>query len=444
MSEQNSGTNANGAPQNVRRVVVRQKKGFGSHLLGFLKYTLATVVGIFAFFTLGFLLLLGLGLSMSSSKDEVITKDSILKLSFSTPIGEVGEDNPFADIDFDVPMTNFASTNSIIEIKKALKQAKDDSKIKGIYLDLSMVPSGWAMLEEVREAILNFKESGKFIYAYGEMYDEKAYLLASLADSAFLNPQGFLEFNGISANVMYYSDMFKKIGVEPEIFRVGQYKSAVEPFLRSDMSEENREQLTSYLNSIWGIYLQNIATNRNLKVEDLAEVAKHMKVRKAGDAIKYGLIDDTLYYDQVDAVLRSRMGIEKKDKKLPFVSLSKYQRTYKSETSSSKNKIAVISAEGAIVSGRGKKNEIGSDKIAAEIRKARVDEDVKAIVLRINSPGGSALASDVMWREVIEAKKVKPVIASMSDLAASGGYYMAMGCDKIVAHPNTITGSIGI
>jgi protease-4 len=273
---------------------------------------------------------------------------------------------------------------------------------------------------------------------------EKAYYLASVADKIYLNPQGVVEFNGLSSKVLFFKKMFEKVGVQPEIFRVGEYKSAVEPFLLEKMSDANRLQTKSYLESMYGFYLQNVSQTRGIAVERLKQISDSMLVRKAGDAVKYGLITDTVYYDQVEKELKTVSGIGEEEK-VKFTSMKKYIKAKsKGENVDTNQEIAVVIAEGTIVSGKGGDGYVGSDKIASKLRELRENEDVKAVVLRINSPGGSALASDVMWREVRLMSEKKPIIASMSDVAASGGYYMAMGCDAIVAQPNTITGSIGI
>jgi protease-4 len=412
----------------------------------FIKFTLATIVGLFLFCLLSLFILGGI-IGAAASKSEGVTTvedKTFLQINLNQPITELGEENPFEELG--LPVETDAGSLGLADIKNAIKAAKTDEKIKGIYLTVSMPQAGYATMSEIRQALQDFKSSKKPIYAYSEVYSEGAYYIASVADKIWVNPAGGLEFNGLSSEKMYLKNMFEKIGVKPEIFKVGDFKSAVEPLFLDKMSEADRLQTATYLNTLYEVYLTDVATSRGIAKEELKNISAKMLVRNVSDAVKYKLVTDSLYFDQVQEEIRKIAELEEKDK-LRLVGVNKYVKSeYVTNqiTYNSKSKIAVIVAEGDIVSGKGDENSIGSDKFAAEIRKARKDDKVKAIVLRINSPGGSALASDVMWREVMEAKKVKPVIASMSDVAASGGYYMAMGCDTIVAQPNTITGSIGV
>ncbi len=412
-------------------------------MLQFLKFVLATVVGLLFFFVLSALILAGIGASASRQTVEV-ENNSVLWMKLNRPINERGEsDDPFTAFAFggrdNMPL-------GLVEIRRALARAKDDSKIEGIYLDLSFLPAGYASVEEIRNALLDFKTSGKFIVAYGEAYTEKAYYLASVADRIFLNPVGALEFNGLYQETAFLKGTLEKLDVKPEVFRVGDFKSAVEPFLREDMSEENRLQTRSFLNSIYDHLIAGIAEARGLSAPELRQLSDSMRVQTPEDALEYQLITDLGYFDEVEAAMRERLELED-DKKIEYIALSKYIKADDNAAAAnitSRDRVAVLVAEGNIVSGEGDNNSIGSDAIARQLRKLRRDDKVKAVVLRINSPGGSALASDVMWREIGLLRQQKPVIASMSDVAASGGYYMAMGCDTIVAHPNTITGSIGV
>lgn len=411
----------------------------------FIKFTFATFCGILLFFALGLVALLVLASAIDSSADSAtkIDSNSWLRLNLNTQISEMGEENPLEELGL---LIGEGQTQlGVIEILAAIKAAKTDDHIKGIYIEATMPQTGYAVLYEIRQALEDFKESKKPIYAYSEFYTENAYFIASVADSIWVNPVGGVEFNGLSVEKTYLKNMFEKIGVKPEIFKVGDFKSAVEPFFRSDMSEEDRLQTLTYLNSLYNLYLKEVAKSRNINIDSLKQISNKMLVQNVGDAVRYGLVTDSLYLDQVQAALRKVANLEEKDK-IKFTGIKNYIKSdfVQKMTKSSKNKIAVIVAEGNIVSGKGGEESVGSDKFAEEIRKARKDDKVKAIVLRINSPGGSALASDVMWREIMLAKKEKPVIASMSNVAASGGYYMAMGCNKIIAQPNTITGSIGV
>jgi protease-4 len=412
----------------------------------FIKFTLASILGLCLFFVLLVLILVGIGTLQDKEVVEVKEK-SVLKLNLNVPISEMSKTSPFEDLGLP-EVASSASTIGLIDILKAIKAAKTDEKIKGIYIEVSMPQAGYAVLHEVREALADFKQSGKFVYAYSEVYTEGAYYVASVADKIMLNPAGGIEFNGLIVEKMYLTGMLEKIGVKPEIFKVGDFKSAVEPLMSKQMSEADRLQTSTYLNSVYDFYLSNVAQSRNIPLEDLRKISKEMLVRNVGDALKYQLITDSVYYDQVTDLLKKATGTDEKDEKakINFISVKKYVKSdfVVKQNLAKDSRVAVIVAEGDIVSGKGDDESIGSDKIAEEIRKARKDSKIKAIVLRINSPGGSALASDVMWREVQLAKAEKPIIASMSAVAASGGYYMAMGCDTIVAQPNTITGSIGI
>ncbi len=337
---------------------------------------------------------------------------------------------------------NTEGTIGLLQLQQTLRSAADDSSIKGIYLDVSFFQGGYAKAGEVRKALSEFRKSGKWVVAYSEMMTEQAYYVASAADKIFLNPEGQLEFNGLAIEVSFYKKMFDKLDIKPEIFRVGDFKSAVEPFMLEKMSDANRLQLNELVTDLNTSIVNDIAESRQISPARLKEVSDKMLVTTLEDAKKFNLVDSLLYYDQVLTELRSRLQLTESDD-VNFVKYGKYKKTV-SNYNSSKNEIAVIVADGEILPGKAEQGSIGSDTFAEEIRKARTNKNVKAIVLRINSPGGSALASDVMWREVILAKKEKPVIASMSDYAASGGYYMAMGCDTIVAQPTTITGSIGV
>ncbi|GAB3010872.1 signal peptide peptidase SppA [Spirosoma pulveris] len=410
----------------------------------FLKYVLATIVGLLLFSFVGFLLLIGLGTALSSSdKKTTVKENTVLKIDLDKPIEERSVDNPFNGFG---PVSGGGDAIGLIELKKALKEAKDDDKIKGIYLQTESPQAGWASLEEVRNALIDFRQSKKFVYAYAETMTEKGYYLASVADKIYLNPAGDLEWNGLNAELSFFKGTLDKLGIKAEIFKVGDFKSAVEPFIREDMSDPNRKQVNSFLNSVNDHMLVRIAQSRNLRVDSLKRYADNLTIQKPADALRTKLVTNIGYQDELESVIKKQLDIDEK-KKINYVSLSKYEDSEKVDTESEgtgSSRIAVIIASGDIQSGKSGDNSIGSETIVDELRKARLDDKVKAIVLRVNSGGGSALASDVMYREVQLARKSKPVIGSMSDYAASGGYYMLMGCDKIVAQPNTITGSIGV
>ena len=407
----------------------------------FLKYVLATIVGLLAFSFLGFLVLAGIiGAAKSAGEHKDVASNSVLELKLNEPLTERGREGRFG---------GFGGGNGsmgLVSLKEAIRRAKTDGDIKGILLNLDIVQGGMASLEEVRDALLDFKKSGKFVVAYHEVCSEKSFYLSSVADEIYLHPQGTLEFNGLSAEVMFYKRLFDKAGIEPYIFRVGSFKSAVEPFFRENFSDSARYQTVSFLNSINGHMISQVAAARGIAPARLKVISDSMLVHNAPDALRLKMVTKLGYFDEVQDYMRGKLGLAK-DKKPSLVSLSDYtdnDPADEQEGKTSGNRIAVIYAEGDIVTGKGSDDNIGSTKFAEALRKARLDDKVKAVVLRINSPGGSSLASDVVYREVLLTKKVKPIIASMSDVAASGGYYIAMACDTIVAHPNTITGSIGV
>lgn len=412
-------------------------------MLQFFKYVLATIVGLLLFMVLFFFLLVGIGSAVSSASDSVtdVKEKSVLKIDMNQVINETApEDDPFQELFNDGP-----GQVGLIQLKEAIANAKLDPNVKGIYLHMEYPMAGFATLEEIRDALIDFKKSKKFVYTYGEIMTEQAIYLASVADKSFLNPAGGLEFNGLGTEMMFLKGMFDKIGVKPEVFRVGQYKSFVEPYTRTNMSDENREQVTSYVNNIADYMYTEIGNARGISKAEIDNILNNALIQTPQDAVKYKLLTNVGYVDEFEDALRSKLDL-KKDAKVSYVSLGKYSKAKKYVVQGNRdNRIAVIIGEGGIQSGESSSGEsIGSETIVKELRKARNDKKVKAIVLRINSGGGSALASDVMWREIELTKKVKPIIASMGDYAASGGYYMAMSCDTIVAHPTTVTGSIGI
>ncbi|OKL38865.1 signal peptide peptidase SppA [Pontibacter flavimaris] len=410
-------------------------------MLNFLKYVLATFVGLLIFFFISVLLLIGIAASTASEDEVKVADNSVLELKLDRPITERDPKDPLSEIGFS--FGGFSSTDGLDQIKASIRRAKNDDKIKGIFLNMTYVDAGMGKLEEIRKDLIDFKESGKFIVSYTDLSTEKAYYLSSVADKIYMNPMGTVEFNGMSSELYFVKRMLDKLNIEAQIFKVGTYKSAVEMFFLEKASDANREQVTSFLNSINNYQLSQISKSRGVTAAELKNVQDNLLVRDPEDAKKYKLITDIGYYDEAITYMKEKMGLEEQDK-LEMVKLAKYKKVKDKDISTSKNRIALIYAEGDIVDGEGDEDNIGGHRFAEAIREARLDEDVKAVVLRISSPGGSALASDVIWREVQLTKKVKPVIASMSDVAASGGYYIAMGADTIVAHPNTITGSIGV
>ena len=411
-------------------------------MLQFFKYVLATLVGITVFIFASFFILVGVGSMLSSEEKVVIEEKSVLKLDLNKPIQEVGVENPFADIGG--PFGSNENAVGLKDIIEALKSAQKDDNIRGIYLKTEGPEAGWATLEEIRNQLLEFKKSKKFIVTYGESYSEKGYYIASLADKIYLNPAGGLEWNGLSAEYSFFKGTFDKLEIKPLVFRVGEFKSAIEMFSRKDMSDSSKKQSIELITAINDNFLKNISASRNIPVAELKGLADSLGVDNPKAALKYKFVTDLGYQDELESYLKRDLKVEEK-KKIAYVGVDKYLKGGSKVDDGDFNKrIGVLVAEGEITSGDGSDESIGSDKFVKELKAIRENDKIKAIVIRINSPGGSALASDVMWREIQITAKKKPVIASMSDVAASGGYYMAMGCDQIVAQPNTITGSIGI
>lgn len=415
----------------------------------FFKFMFASMLGVFLAFFLGIVVLFGMIAALVSSadskKEAKVEPNSVLHINFESQINDRSSNNPFENFDFgSMSGKQGIGLNDILE---NIEKAKTDDNIKGIYIDLQSVPAGIATIEEIRNKLIEFKESKKFIVAYSEVYTQGAYYLASVADEVWLNPEGLIEFKGLGAQVMFFKGLLEKMEVEPQVIRYGKFKSAIEPFILDKMSEANREQTMKYMGSIWNNIVKGIADSRKLTPAQLNLIADSALVQNAKDAVEQKLADKLYYKDQVLDDLKDRCGLEDA-KKLKLVSMVKYtdapKPKKKDDKGLAKDKIAVIYASGSIEGGEGDDQTIGSDRISKAIRKARLDENVKAIVLRVNSPGGSALASDVIWREVVLAKAVKPVVASMGDVAASGGYYISCAADTIVAQPNTITGSIGV
>ena len=414
--------------------------------MNFLKTFFASCLGsllaLFLFFIIGIFLVAGIiGAAMSGGDESLttISDNSVLRLELNVPITELEVEDPFEGL----PLPGIESGSiGLIQLKQAIDHAASDPKIKGIYLDVSFFMGGYATAREIRQSLEEFKATGKWVIAYSEMMSESSYYIASAADKVFLNPEGDLEFNGLSVEIGFFKQLFDKLEIKPEVFRVGDFKSAVEPFLLDKMSDENRLQLNALLGSMYGTLLSDIAASRQREAADLRAIADKALVTSARQAREHGLVDSLMYYDQVEDYLRDKLGLAE-DKKITFARYGKYRKSF-ATASKSKNEIAVIVADGDILPGEAQPGVVGSETFAEQLRKARKNDNVKAIVLRINSPGGSSLASDVMWREIVLASEEKPVIASMGDYAASGGYYLAMACDTIVTQPNTITGSIGV
>ena len=410
----------------------------------FLGNVLAVIVGLFAFSIVALVIVFALlGMIAASSEEEVtLEENSILHLDLNgrTLVERTSEE----DLVFGSFLDPLGGDNSagLVNLKKAIEEAKTNDNIKGIYLNAGLFGAGQAGLLELREALQDFKESGKFIIAYDEAYSEGGYFLASVADEIYLNPLGGIDFNGFSSEGIFLKGFFEKVGIKPEVFRVGEFKSAVEPFILDKMSPENRLQTQYFLDDINRHAIDLIAESRKIAKDSLIRINNQMLVRKPKDAVTYKLATALKYEDEVHSILKEKLGLKEEDQ-ISTINATDLGGLAKSKNITSGNRIAVILAEGEIVDGN-VEGAISSEKFAKEIRKARKDENIKAIVLRVNSPGGSILASDVIWREMAEAKKAKPLIVSMGEVAASGGYYISAPADTIVAQPNTITGSIGI
>jgi protease-4 len=411
----------------------------------FFKYVFATVVGIVISTVLLFIvfvvMIVGIVASIDDDKPVDVASNSVLYLNLDQNIRERTPNKSFENL----PIVGSGGGKSIgfNDIIRALKRAKTDDNIECIYLNVSSPGAGKATLKEIRDALIDFKTSKKKIIAYSEVYTQDAYYLASVADKVYLNPQGALEFKGFSSQLTFFKGAMEKIGVEAQIIRVGNYKSAVEPFINDKMSDYNRKQVSAYLGGLYNTFLEGIAKSRNISKDSLYVYADTYRIKQPSDAVKYKMVDALKYKDEVIDELKSLSETGKKET-LSTVTINDYANNQKADNSSSKNKIAVIYANGDITGGEGNDESIGSERISRAIRKARMDENIKAIVLRVNSGGGSALASDVIWREIVLSKKVKPVVASFGDVAASGGYYIGCAADSIFVQPNTITGSIGV
>ena len=410
----------------------------------FFKYLFASMLGFFLsiviVFIICFVVVVGLISSIDSDKTIVVSNNSVLFLNLDQAITERTPKNPFGNL----PIVGGEEKEAIglNDFLKALQKAKTDDNIKCIYLNVSSPNAGYATLREVRNALIDFKKSHKKIIAYSEVYTQGAYYLASVADKVYLNPEGALEFKGFSSELTFFKGTLEKVGVEMQVIRVGNYKSAVEPFILDKMSDYNRKQVTAYVGGLYNTFLTDIAQSRNIQKDSLYNIADNYKVQQPQDAVNFKMIDALKYKDQILEELKGLSG-RTRGENIRAVSINDYAKN-NSDTGEGKDKVAVIYANGEINGGEGSDNQIGSERISRAIRKARLDDDIKAVVLRVNSPGGSALASDVIWREVVLTRKEKPVIASFGDVAASGGYYIGCAADSIFVQPNTITGSIGV
>lgn len=407
----------------------------------FLASLLAFIVANFVWFFLLIIFFVGVA-ALSQSSTTVVEPKSVLRIDLAESIVDAPVNDPFSEFD---PMSmNMQKSISNMDVMHAIGAAATDPNIEGIYINLDgagIVTT--SLLEEVRGYLKNFKEEGKFIVAYGETYSQGGYYLASVADSLYLNPAGQMDWRGLAMQVMFYKGLLDKLGVEPQVFRHGTFKSAVEPYILNRMSPANRTQMETIANSIWGTLVNDIATSRNLSIDSLNMFASDLSAMLPEEALEKRLIDGLKYEDEVEDLLREKLELDA-DEDINFVTLGEYVASNPYTETYSDNKIEVIYADGQIVQGRSAKGTLGSTTLAEQLAEARLDEDVKAVVLRVNSPGGSALASEVMWREMELLRQQKPVVVSMGDYAASGGYYISAPADVIIANANTLTGSIGV
>ncbi|MCD8293171.1 MAG: signal peptide peptidase SppA, partial [Prevotellaceae bacterium] len=411
----------------------------------FLKYTLATIVGIVIAVLVLFFIGVGMvsGLTSSKTPETVVDDNSVLLLDLNGTLSERVEENPI-----DLLLGADYESYGLDDILSAIHKAKENDRIKGIYIKATLFSASSASREEIRRALLDFKEAGKFIVAYGDTYTQGLYYLASVADKVLLNPQGLLEWRGLAAAPMFYKSLLDKVGVEMQVFKVGTYKSAVEPYLATRMSEANRQQVNAYLSSIWGKMVADVSASRGLSPEALNAAADSMMAfQPAETAVETGLVDTLMYQNDVRDYLKAMAGLDE-DEELPLLDLEDMKGVKESRAKKKKSGdiIAVYYAFGELdltstyTTGEG----INSQKVIKDLRKLKEDQHVKAVVLRVNSPGGSAYGAEQIWYAVNELKKEKPVVVSMGDYAASGGYYISCNADCIVAEATTLTGSIGI
>nr|WP_314602730.1 signal peptide peptidase SppA [uncultured Capnocytophaga sp.] len=411
----------------------------------FLKTVLAVIIGLFASLCLMLLTFIVIASVSSQGEEELEVKpNSVLELHFKEPVYEFSEAIRIKDFNFEV-----AKDNTLPAILRAIKYAKTDDNIKGIVISSVEGVQGKAHLANIRKAVADFKTSGKFVYAFSENASQYDYFLQSVADSIFVGTLGSVEVKGLSAEVLYLKDFEDKTGVKMEVFRHGKYKSAVEPFLENKMSEANREQIGTYLQSLWESYLSEVTQSRNLSRESLNQAADSLWGRTAEQALKHHLVDRIVFRDEFENSLCKATG-SKEWKDIHLVPIERYTKevTEKHQKEALKriknDKIAVIFCDGEIIDGKSQKGMVGNETIIASLRSAKEDESIKAIILRVNSPGGSGLASELIHREIELTQKVKPVYTSMGNVAASGGYYIACNSKRIFADKETLTGSIGV
>ena len=413
--------------------------------MNFIRTFFASVLGTLTALFLGgiilFMLIAGIASVVNSddSSAAIIQDNSVLSLKLNLPI----LDNVPGSQDFQVSLGLDAESIQLIDLVTAIELSKTNDKIKGIHLRSDYLAAGWAQTKTLRDALLSFKDSGKFVSAYADFLTQKGYYLASAADSIFVNPNGGVELKGLASEVLYFKDFEDEYGFKMEVIRHGKYKSAVEPYLSNSMSEANREQIGSLIASLWETIGSEIAEARNISVAELDAIASDLKANLVGNALKVGLIDHISYKSEYIELLKSKLGLSEKDK-LKLVAYNDILAGNAAHKKGVRDKIAVIYAQGPILFGEGSETQIGDQVFVEAIQEAAKSKRVKAIVLRVNSPGGSAMISDILWNALEDAKKKKPLVVSMGNVAASGGYYIACNANTIFADPMTVTGSIGV
>lgn len=413
----------------------------------FLKYTLASLLALVLFVVVSTIIsLVSLaGMMATDGMTASVKENTVLRINLGGVLGEQSQDMPFASL----LGGKQESVPGLQTLTEAIKRAKANKKVKGIYLENAVLSGTPATVQELREALVEFKKSGKFIIAYSDNYSQSGYYISSVADKIMLNPEGMIDWHGLASDLMFFKDALAKVGVKMQVFKVGTFKSAVEPFTSTEMSEANREQVTSYLNGIWQQMLADVSTSRNISIDKLNTMAdEYVGLHPASYTVDANLADTLTYMDGVKAYLKGKMGLDE-DKSLTFISPQEMATAEVPEYKEEEDEIAIYYAVGDIVQSAngmssGNSPQIVGEKVIDDLRALREDDDVKAVVLRVNSGGGSAYASEQIWREVELLKAEKPVVVSMGGMAASGGYYISSGANKIFAEPTTLTGSIGI
>ncbi|MFN3795071.1 MAG: signal peptide peptidase SppA [Chitinophagaceae bacterium] len=405
-------------------------KSFFAALLAMIVFT--TLVFAFFFFLFG-------SLASSSETTTTIGNKAVLVLDLSKEFREQDLEDPFEEFG----SSDVEHTPALLDMVQMINHAAKDDQVNGIYIKCGSNSNSMAASEELRQALMNFKKSKKFIYAYAETIPQSAYYVAALADKIYCHPQGGVDWSGFSANLLFFKGTLEKLEIEPQIFYAGKFKSATEPFREYKMTDANKVQTLAFLNDMYGRFLQAAADGRKMDTAILRKLAVTGVVQSAHDAVKYQLIDGVKYDDEVKTALSNKLKLD--DERINFVSFADYAKAVSYDPYKGTDKIALVYADGDIVDGKSEDDRvIASDRFRTILRKIRLDDGIKAVVFRVNSPGGSALASDVIWREISLIKKKKPVVVSMGDYAASGGYFISCVADSVFANPSTLTGSIGV